>query len=62
LIYPPPPPKKPKKSPKPEKTPKQPKPPKPEPKPEPKPPQQIFYDPAEISQPFKEASFLVTWD
>ena len=39
--------------------------PKPEPKPEPKPPkppQQIFYDPAEISQPFKEASFLVTWD
>ena len=44
---------KPEKSPKPE--------PKPEPKP-PKPPQQIFYDPAEISQPFKEASFLVTWD
>lgn len=55
------------KIPKPEKSRKPPKPeksPKPEkPKPEPKPKsQQIFYTPSEISQPFKEASFIVSWD
>jgi len=34
----------------------------PKPKPEPKPKsQQIFYNP-EIPQPFKEASFIVSWD
>lgn len=55
------------KIPKPEKSPKPPKPEKsvaaPKPKPEPKPKsQQIFYTPPEIPQPFKEASFIVSWD
>ena len=58
------------KIPKPEKSPKPPKPEKTprlrKPKPEPKPKsQQIFYTPPdnpEISQPFKEASFIVSWD
>lgn len=52
------------KIPKPEKTPKPPKLPKSKkPKPEPKPKsQQIFYTPPEISCPFKEASFVITWD
>lgn len=55
------------KIPKPEKSPKPPKPEKtprlPKPKPEPKPKsRQIFYTPPEIPAPFKEASFIVSWD
>jgi len=58
------------KIPKPEKSPKPPKPEKTprlrKPKPEPKPKsQQIFYTPPdnpEIPQPYKEASFIVSWD
>lgn len=52
---------KPEKSRKPEKTPKPPKSKKPKPEPKPK-SQQIFYTPPEISCPFKEASFDITWD
>jgi hypothetical protein len=49
------------KIPKPEKTPKPPKTPKPKPEPKPK-SRQIFYTPPEISCPYKEASFEITWD
>jgi hypothetical protein len=51
---------KPEKSPKPKKSVAAPKTPKPKPEPKPK-SQQIFYNP-EIPQPFKEASFIVSWD
>jgi len=55
---------KPEKSRKPEKSVAAPKTPRlPKPKPEPKPKsQQIFYTPPEISCPYKEASFEITWD
>jgi hypothetical protein len=52
---------KPEKSRKPQKSVAAPKTPKPKPEPKPK-SQQIFYTNPEIPQPFKEASFIVSWD